>query len=87
LQEGDTGYIFARNAGKTTWFDKKPLIYYAKVSVETVNHNNGKVKVYIDNICWKNAYDEVRCNNDSEGDYRPGDYKWVYKSDIESWPF
>ncbi len=85
--EGDTAYIFARNAGKTTWFSKRPLIFYAQVSIERINNNNSKVKVYINKICWKTSSDEVVCNNESEGGFHVGSYRWVYKSDLKRWPF
>ncbi len=86
-KQGDTAYVYAKNAGKTTWFDKEPLIYYAKVSIEQINYSNSKVKVYIEKICWKNAYGGINCNESAEGGFRSGSYKWVTLYDLDSNPW
>lgn len=81
-EEGDTAYIFAKNAGKATWFSSD-LIYYAKVSIERLTNN--KAKVYIEKMCWRVWGGDVHCNKDTQGGYSPGSYTWVSKSSLYSY--
>ncbi len=83
---GDYGFVFTElsEGGWTLFGSTSDLYYYAKVSIEEVNRQNNRAKVYVDSICWRALNNKAYCRNSSEngGGFVPGQYKWVNVSSL-----
>ncbi len=85
---GDTAYVEAENAGMVSWFSSKPLVFYAHVTIEQVGGNRSKV--FVDEMCWQAngfpANGKIVCDDEKQGKFNPGRYKWVSNYELEKYP-
>lgn len=77
-QEGDSAYVFVQKFGG--------MYYYGFVTVENINKNNNKAKVFVNDICWDSLQGVYCSQNRQERDFTTGKYKWVSTYDLVQYP-
>lgn len=77
-QVGDSAYIYAKTFGG--------MYYYAYVSIDSINNNNNKSRVFVDQICWDSMQGVWCDSNRQEGSFKTGQYKWVYTDSLVNYP-